>query len=411
MRRVVISALLSIMLASKAFAFTPAEQGQGPVTKVPGIPASLLPAYNRLADGWSWAGHLDAESYSNLAGGQARGTTANLLGQLGGRLDTGRAGLWSGGQFTLTGLGILAGADPEGYSAALQSPSNIYAPSRLHLYQLSFRQQLGAGVQLRLGYDDINHYFDVVGNAENLLNSAFGFTPTITENVPGNGSYPYSALGALIGLHGDHWGTKLGIFQGDAQHQFTHTFARGYLALWEGGLRWGSASGASEGEEGDDGAAYVLKLGAWHYRQPHPELPELSPSTSGVYTVWEARRELTQGRRLGLFLQGAAAPQTINRIPWQLALGLRLQQPFPGRSGDSLSLGVTRSWLRSAVLRTDEDLPAGPIHPAETAYELTYVAQLRPYLSVQPDIQFIHRPQGVYPDATAALLRVHLEFF
>ncbi|WMT45969.1 MAG: carbohydrate porin [Acidithiobacillus caldus] len=154
-----------------------------------------------------------------------------------------------------------------------------------------------------------------------------------------------------------------------------------------------------------------MKVGAWHYRQPHPDLPGLSPSTSGVYTVWEARRELDRGRRLGLFLQGGAAPQSVNPVPWQLALGLRLEQPFLGRPGDSLSLGMTRSWLRSAALQADEELPAGTVHPAETVYELTYVAQLRPHLSIQPDIQFIHRPQGVYPDATAALLRVHLEFF
>ncbi len=404
MRRIPLCALLSTMLASSAVFATPADRGQGPVEQVPGIASKLLPGHNRLNDGWSWAGHLDAESYSNLAGGAAQGSTANLLGQLGGRLDTGRAGLWPGGQFTLSGIGILAGADPEGYSAALQTPSNIYAPSELRLYELSFRQQLGAGVQLRLGYDDINHYFGVVGPAENLVNSAFGFTPTITENVPGNGSYPYSALGAMLGVHGDIWGSKLGIFQGDAQHQFTHTFARGYLALWEGGLRWGDA-------EPDEDSGYVVKVGAWHYRQPHPDLPGLSPSTSGVYTVWEARRELDRGRRLGLFLQGGAAPQSVNPVPWQLALGLRLEQPFLGRPGDSLSLGMTRSWLRSAVLQADEELPAGTVHPAEMAYELTYVAQLRPHLSIQPDIQFIHRPQGVYPDATAALLRVHLEFF
>lgn len=404
MRRIPLCALLSTMLASSAVFATPADRGQGPVEQVPGIASKLLPGYNRLNDGWSWAGHLDAESYSNLAGGAAQGSTANLLGQLGGRLDTGRAGLWPGGQFTLSGIGILAGADPEGYSAALQTPSNIYAPSELRLYELSFRQQLGAGVQLRLGYDDINHYFGVVGPAENLVNSAFGFTPTITENVPGNGSYPYSALGAMLGVHGDIWGSKLGIFQGDAQHQFTHTFARGYLALWEGGLRWGGA-------ERDEDSGYVVKVGAWHYRQPHPDLPGLSPSTSGVYTVWEARRELDRGRRLGLFLQGGAAPQSVNPVPWQLALGLRLEQPFLGRPGDSLSLGMTRSWLRSAALQADEELPAGTVHPAETVYELTYVAQLRPHLSIQPDIQFIHRPQGVYPDATAALLRVHLEFF
>jgi len=408
MRPALIGALASAAITSSAFAMNPAEQGHGPVERVPGIASKFLPGYQRLGDGWSWAGHLDTETYSNLAGGQARGSTANLAGQLGGRLDTGRAGLWSGGEFTLTALGIIAGADPEGYSAALQAPSNIYAPSRLRLYELSFRQKLGAGVQMRLGYTDINHYFAVVANAENLLNDAFGFTPTITENVPGNGSYPYSALGAMVGLHGSNWGSKLGIFQGDAQHQFTHTFDRGYLALWEGGLRAGSKASA---EEGEDDAAYVLKLGAWHYRQPHPDLPGLSPSTSGVYTIWEASRALEQGRGLGFFLQGAAAPQPINPVPWQLALGLRLQQPFPGRPGDSLSLGVTRSWLRSAVLRAEEELPAGPIHPAETVYELTYVAQLRPYLSVQPDLQFIHRPQGVYPDATVGLLRVHLEFF
>lgn len=41
--------------------------------------------------------------------------------------------------------------------------------------------------------------------------------------------------------------------------------------------------------------------------------------------------------------------------------------------------------------------PPYPIRNGETLFELSYVAQVAPYWSIQPDIQYIVRPSGGVP--------------
>ena len=44
----------------------------------------------------------------------------------------------------------------------------------------------------------------------------------------------------------------------------------------------------------------------------------------------------------------------------------------------------------------------------ETTVEVFYLAQLTPYLTIQPDLQYIASPSGIYRDSIAAGLRFQL---
>ncbi|MHB1202288.1 MAG: carbohydrate porin [Acidithiobacillus sp.] len=388
----------------------PATSGNGPIPNTNALSSKYLPAYSHFSDGLSWAGHLDSELFSNYSGGIRRGSEANMVGQLGLDYDTRKAGLWEGGQLTFSIMGIYSGGIQPDYSGDIQTASNIWAPPAVRIYDAAYRQKFTHWLNARIGITDINYYFDVTGNALQLVNSSFGITPTLTANVAGTATFPYPGLGAMISAHDAVWSSKVGIFQGDHQHRLS-AFDRGYMALWEGGIHWDAKGDDDPDNDADDYGKYVLKIGAWRYKQPHPDLPGLSPSTAGVYAVAEGNWELPGNRDLGAFVQMGGAPQDFNPVPWYLGVGLRLGHPFPARRNDSLSIGMARAWLRSGPVANSLEVAPAAIHSAETAYEITYAAQLSEHVTLQPDLQYIHRPSGYYPDAIVGILRLHIEFF
>ena len=388
----------------------PAADGNGAIPNINALSAQYLPAYSRIVDGLSWAGHVDSEIFSNYSGGVRRGSEPNIVGQFGLEYDTRKAELWRGGKFTFSVMGIYSGGVQPDYSGDIQTASNIWAPSALRIYDAAYRQRFTYWLNARIGITDINYYFDVTGNALQLVNSSFGINPTLTANVPGTATFPYSGLGAMIGAHGAVWSGKAGVFQGDPRHRGS-AFERGYMALWEGGIHWGEKGDDDPDNDADDYGKYILKIGVWRYEQPHPDLPGLSPSTAGVYAVAEGNWEVPGDRDLGAFVQMGGAPQDFNPVPWYLGVGLRLGHPFPGRRDDSLSIGMARAWLRSGPVAAGLGVEAGGVHAAETAYEITYAAKLSPHLTLQPDIQYITHPGGIEPNATVGILRLHVEFF
>lgn len=393
-----------------AYADAADSNPESSIPNTPGLSAKYLPAYTHIGNGLSWAGHLDSEIFSNFSGGIKQGSEGNIVGQIGAEYDTDKAGLWKGGKFTLSLMGIYSSGIQQNYSGDIQTASNIWAPNAVRFYDAAYRQRWNDWLNTRVGYMDVNYYFDVAANALQLINSSFGMSPTITVNVPGTATYPYSGLGLLVSTHTQNVSNKLAIFQGDPQHQ-TSAFERGYMALWEGALHWGHKADEDMEDNTDEYGQYELKLGAWRYQQANPELYGLSPSTAGAYGIVEGNWTLPGERQLGAFVQAGAAPQNFNPVPWYLGVGLRLGHPFADRPDDSISIGMARAWLRPEAVAAGLDVEPASIHPAETSYELTYLAKVTEHINIQPDLQYIQHPSGYYPDALVGILRLHLEFF
>ena len=381
---------MGLLLACPAVTTSAAPAGIPAVTHASSsslpLSAAFLPAYQRWFDGLAWAAHIDTESVSNLAGGIALGTVAILVGHAGFSYHTARAGLWAGGKFTLNVLGIESG-DPEDRVGDVQGVSNLYAHSQFRLYRLAFRQNLGPAT-LRLGLMSANDYFDVTGQAAQLINSSFGITPTLSGNIPGMATYPYSGLGVMTAIHAGAWEAKAGWYQGDPLHPFSDPFGQGDTALVEIDYR-------NTVQE----QTCALKLGAWRYQQRGLYTAVLGPRTSGLYAVAEYAEPLSRGRKLGLFLQAGSTPQSVNLIPYYLGAGFRVKGLLPGREADVFSMGMARAWLRSAR------------YPAETAYEITYAVQVAPHIFMQPDLQWVIHPGGRYPNALVTGLSLHVQLY
>lgn len=116
----------------------------------------------------------------------------------------------------------------------------------------------------------------------------------------------------------------------------------------------------------------------------------------------EAGRDVTAFGRHA-FSDGHAI--AIDRM-WNL--GLRIRGPLAGRPDDSLALGWTRGRL-SPKWRAVQAAAGIDTAPAEEAFEITWRAALRPWLALQPDLQYIRHPGGAAAARNATLIGARIE--
>ncbi|CQR44567.1 MAG: carbohydrate porin [Thiomonas sp.] len=344
--------------------------------------SAALPAARADDGALSTAGRLDLNSQANLSGGLQSRPASSVLFQWGGSLDTGAARWWPGGLIEFSVEGVRSGGNLPDRTGAIQYPNNEWAPNFLRLYQLTYRQQLGAAA-VRVGIMDLNQYFEASDVSDLLQNSSFGLAPNFTANF-NDPSFPNPGLGAMAEYRfTPAWTARAGIWQGNPPG-LAQALHQG--ALWIGEVQWTGA--AIQGDQ----PAQDLKLGAWHYRQSDPTI---GPTTSGGYLVGETRWA-RGAQQWGAFVLAGTSPAQVNLVTQFLAAGVLVTGPFASRPQDQFSMGVSRVNLRA---------PA-----AETVLELVYSWQVSPTVALQPDVQRFWHPGGVNPSALVAGLRLHLAF-
>ena len=122
---------------------------------------------------------------------------------------------------------------------------------------------------------------------------------------------------------------------------------------------------------------------------------------SGAYLLGDvAIRSLTAFAQLGL------GDGRVNQIGGYVGGGLTLSAPLSSRPQDMVGLAVAAARNGSHFERAQAT--AGIPAAGETTIELTYLAQLGSWLSIQPDAQYVIHPSGtrVLRNATVLGLRV-----
>lgn len=341
---------------------------------------AVLPAAYADSVALSTSGRLDLESQANLSGGLQSRPASSVLFQWGGSLDTAAAHWWPGGLIEFSIEGVRSDGNLPDRTGAIQYPNNEWAPNFLRLYQLTYRQQLGAAA-VRVGIMDINQYFEASDVSDLLQNSSFGLAPNFTANFNAP-SFPNPGLGAMAEYRfTPAWTAHAGIWQGNPPG-LAGALRQG--ALWIGEVQWSAVAGQ------DDPPSSDLKLGAWRYRQSDPTI---GPTTAGAYLVGETR--WTCGtQQWGAFVLAGTSPTQVNLVTQFFAAGVLVTGPFSSRPQDQFSVGVSRVNLHAPS--------------PETVLEAVYSLQITPTLAVQPDVQRFWHPGGVNPSALAAGLRLHL---
>lgn len=113
---------------------------------------------------------------------------------------------------------------------------------------------------------------------------------------------------------------------------------------------------------------------------------------------------------VGLFGRIGASPRDRSAFEWVASGGVHGKGLFPGRDKDVLALGLVFAQVSRDLRhqqRDDRDVNGvsyAALADHEFVLELTYRCQLKPWLVVKPDFQWIRHPGGSAPTPDAFLL-------
>ncbi len=152
----------------------------------------------------------------------------------------------------------------------------------------------------------------------------------------------------------------------------------------------------------------TYRVGFWY--DPQPKSKDGSDERSerddvGMYVSFDqmvlkeaADEEDSQG--LGLFARWGVANSELNPIRCFWSIGGQYQGLVPGRDDDVLGLGFAYGNLVRA---------SGYDQPYEAAMEMYYNAQIAPWLSISPSLQYIWSPGGVAGVGNALVLGARVQ--
>lgn len=181
--------------------------------------------------------------------------------------------------------------------------------------------------------------------------------------------------------------------------------------------------------QADEGHYNKTAIGLWRYSARADDLIDvdalgnpLRRRDQGFYVLAERTLRAEQNdpaQGLSGFFRFGTASKDIDRglvdnaptVDWSGSLGLTYQGLFDGRDDDSACIALTTSHASSKY--RNAQLALGNVFDAsETVVEITYRAQLQPWLVVQPVVQRIFNPNmdATLQDAWVAGMRLEVAF-
>lgn len=381
------------------------------------------------------------EVLGNVSGGVQRGATYDALTTLTVQLDTAKAFGWEGGTFNVSGLQIRGRNLSQYYLSNLQTVSGIEASPTTRLWEAWYQQAFLEGrFDVRVGQQSIDQEFMASAGSALYLNTMMGWPMVPSADLYAGGSaYPLSSLGVRLRTTAGPFTVLGGVFQDNPPGG---SFADD--SQLRGSTRWGGNFNMRTGAlfiaemqyalnqpangDMDDGTHHTglpgtYKLGVWFDTAAYPDqhfdttgLSLADPNSNGNpamhrqnfsfygvadQVIWQPDPD--RPRAVSVFARIMGAPGDRNLINFSVNAGINLKAPLPGRDDDTFGIGFGFAKVSPSVSAFDRDTAAVtggfyPIRSSETFLEVTYQAQVTPWLQVQPDFQFIHRPGGGIPD-------------
>ena len=281
-----------------------------------------------------------------------------------------------------------------------------------------------------------------------FINTAMGWplVPSV-DLYAGGPAYPLSSLGVRLRAQPlDNLTLLAGVFddnppggsfgddsqvRGAEQSGTAFNLGTGTLAIAE--IQYAidqPAPGQMDYGHGGGGLPGLYKLGAWFDSGAFPDQrfdadgrSLADPDSSGnarlrrgdwsVYGVFDQMlwRPVPDGpRAVGVFARIMGAPGDRNLASFSIHAGITLKAPLPGRDDDSFGIGYGLAKISDRATELDSDQARfgnpGPVRSSESFIELTYQAQLAPWLALQPDFQYVFTPSGGIQDPDDPARRV-----
>ncbi|HEY2560064.1 MAG TPA: carbohydrate porin [Caldimonas sp.] len=392
----------------------------------PGVPRAVKPSltYNSAA-------------FANVSGGLREGGTytSNLNLQL--DIDTAVLIGWPNTIAHLDGL-WLQGGQPSNLVGDAQGVSNISAPNTAKLYEAWLQKNfLGNRLSVLAGLYDLSSEFYRLQSAGLFLNSSFGTGPEFAQSgVGGPSIFPDTSVGMRVAFKpADGVVIRGAVLDGVPVNR--PDGSRAVFKGGDGGLivaeldfldrpglearppnqRFRIGRKAMLGE-------YDTKIGVggWYYTASFDDLSETQPDgqpvrhhgSSGFYALIDRLLYKNPDRpdqKLTVFVQSGIGDDRVNRFGRYLGAGLTVSGLLEGRGADELGVGLAYARNGSHYMSLQR-MQGISVTNAEKTIELTYLIQINSWLALQPDLQYIIRPDTApsIPNALAFQLRFEVMF-
>lgn len=323
------------------------------------------------AAGPSIEGGATVDVLAVVDGGLDRGATTTALGWL--ALE-GEAGAWRyGGNLLVPGGTSLTARRLGDLSVA----SNIDFDGEPRLQEL-WLERGGPGWSLRGGLLALDGEFWGLDRGALFVNSAFGAPPGVSLNLPGPAIFPVAAAGVRLSFDDVAGGTlRLAAVDGDAgdplddnPHGFDVRFGQGVLL---------AAEYEHVVERGDDVLPDRVRIALQRHTGDVLDGRGSVGLVAGIERAWDEDR--------GGFARINLARRSTSLVPLAFEAGVvaRFPDALPG------SFGIGLAWVE---LERDLATAAGIADATrEAVLEVTWAFPVGAW-TVQPDVQYVHRPGG-----------------
>lgn len=334
---------------------------------------------------------------ANTSGGTARGAVGLMNSEAAVSMDLGKLAGWEGASAFIQYHVQHGNKSINNYTGSFAGVSNIETGTSTGQFFNAWLQQNFAGDSLSVlaGLYAIDSEFYVTDTSGLFLQPPYGMSAEMAKTGRGGPPvFPMGALGVRVkytvpdfylqavvsdGVPGNPdnpHGTQIRLNKGD-----------GTLAVAEFGY-------IPEG--GDKGTVSKTAIGLWRYTARAGDLTEvdaqgnaLQRKDQGAYIIAERTLIAEQGnpgQGLAGFIRFGVVNKDVYQADWSGSLGLNYQGLFDGRDDDAAGIAVTTSHASSKYRQLNAS------KSAETVVELTYRAQMRPWLALQPTLQYIGNP-------------------
>jgi len=292
-------------------------------------------------------------------------------------------------------------AASENFIGDAQVASNIEGRASRFIYELYIGQQF-KNINLSFGLHDLNTEFMASEYAGDYINSSFGISPSISLNVPVS-IFPVTSIAGIISYNSESFDLATGIYNLNydylEEEEFNlknHLFNKGYLGIIE--MRYRIAP------ENNLNGEY--KIGAYYkYCDSSEEQVCPGEKNKGAYfiadqTIWSSSNHY----QLGMFTQISIAPKETNFVPDYYGLGISLKSSDKKIFPELIGLAVG-----SVGLNTFNDDYKVINTTRETTFEFSVKKELFKRITLQPDIQYIIKPSGIYNNSLVGILRLQID--
>lgn len=362
----------------------------------------------------------------NYSGGINKGTTMQGLTTGTVQINTGTAFGLQGGTINASALQIHGRQLSSTYLSNLQTANGNEAENTTRLWELWYDQAFDYNMaDFKIGQQSIDNEFMVSKYSGLFVNTMAGWPLVPSSDLYGGGpAYPLASLGAriqfkpsanqaiLAGVFNDNPGG--GSFSQDAQYLDKHgtkfNFNTGalFIAEYQYSVNQPAVGDMVTNPSQAQGLPGTYKVGFWYDTGFLPDQRYTNPNGTPVMhhgnyslyavadqTVWQSSS--VSARTVNVFGRIMGAPDRQNSVDFFFNGGVTMTAPLPGRTSDQVGIDFGIGKV-SSRLQGSELSQGNKAQTSEQLIEITYQAQVLPWLVVQPDVQYTFNPSGGVQD-------------